>query len=259
MLEHDGRRVIRGVRDAYRRTFKCAPHTGRLQVMVFALKEQNRIIGQLRREANSNFMLLDDRSRRTQDLVQKLVAKVRSYFVEMEAIGTTCTVQYSTVVLLARIHETVSVSSLLRGGPFFHLMNSLMLCILSNQTVAHTVVVLLLPVYVYAGGGGCNSTFQWASTARVRTVSVSNVTGYIGGHMPSMALNEAPLTRMLDTQIPFHFFQINVQEAQLQKAQGTITTMQGEMEHMRGKVEEALKLIDVAKKLEEKIVSVQHR
>lgn len=45
--------------------------------MVFALKEQNRIIGQLRREANANFMLLDDRSRRTQDLVQKLVGKVR--------------------------------------------------------------------------------------------------------------------------------------------------------------------------------------
>lgn len=65
---------------------KCASHTGRFQVMVFALKEQNRIIGQLRREANANFMLLDDRSRRTQDLVQKLVAKVRSYFVEMEAI-----------------------------------------------------------------------------------------------------------------------------------------------------------------------------
>lgn len=45
--------------------------------MVFALKEQNRIIGQLRREANANFMLLDDRSRRTQDMVQKLVGKVR--------------------------------------------------------------------------------------------------------------------------------------------------------------------------------------
>lgn len=44
--------------------------------MVFALKEQNRIIGQLRREANANFMLLDDRSRRTQELVQKLVGKV---------------------------------------------------------------------------------------------------------------------------------------------------------------------------------------
>lgn len=44
--------------------------------MVFALKEQNRIIGQLRREANANFMLLDDRSRRTQDLVQKLLGKV---------------------------------------------------------------------------------------------------------------------------------------------------------------------------------------
>lgn len=52
----------------------CAnsPH----QVMVFALKEQNRIIGQLRREANANFMLLDDRSRRNQDMVQKLVGKV---------------------------------------------------------------------------------------------------------------------------------------------------------------------------------------
>lgn len=35
--------------------------------------------------------------------------------------------------------------------------------------------------------------------------------------------------------------------------------MQGEMEHMRSKIEEALKLIDMAKKLEEKIVSVQHR
>lgn len=46
--------------------------------MIFALKEQNRIIGQLRREANANFMLLDDRSRRTQDLVQKLVGKVSS-------------------------------------------------------------------------------------------------------------------------------------------------------------------------------------
>lgn len=48
------------------------------QVMVFALKEQNRIIGQLRREANANFTLLDDRSRNTQDLVQKLVGKVIS-------------------------------------------------------------------------------------------------------------------------------------------------------------------------------------
>lgn len=46
------------------------------QVVVFTLKEQNRIIGQLRKEANANFMLLDDRSRRTQDLVQKLVTKV---------------------------------------------------------------------------------------------------------------------------------------------------------------------------------------
>eukprot|EP00903_Cladosiphon_okamuranus_P007597 g7368.t1 len=97
------------------------------KVMVFALKEQNRIIGQLRREANANFLLLDDRSRRTQDLVQKLLGK------------------------------------------------------------------------------------------------------------------------------------INSQETQLQKAEGTITTMQGEMENMRGKIEEALKLIDIAKKLEEKIVSVQHR
>ncbi|CAM9779867.1 unnamed protein product [Pylaiella littoralis] len=97
------------------------------KVMVFALKEQNRIIGQLRREANANFMLLDDRSRRTQELVQKLVGK------------------------------------------------------------------------------------------------------------------------------------INNQETQLQKAEVTITMMQGEMEHMRSKIEEALKLIDMAKKLEEKIVSVQHR
>eukprot|EP00752_Nemacystus_decipiens_P003183 g2945.t1 len=95
--------------------------------MVFALKEQNRIIGQLRREANANFMLLDDRSRRTQDLVQKLVGK------------------------------------------------------------------------------------------------------------------------------------INSQETQLHKAQETITTMQGQMENMRSKIEEALKLIEIAKKLEEKIVSVQHR
>lgn len=31
------------------------------------------------------------------------------------------------------------------------------------------------------------------------------------------------------------------------------------MEDMRSKIEEALKLIDIAKKLEEKIVSVQHR
>lgn len=47
--------------------------------MVFALKEQNRIIAQLRREANANFTLLDDRSRHTQGLVQKLVGKVRSF------------------------------------------------------------------------------------------------------------------------------------------------------------------------------------
>ncbi len=53
--------------------------------------------------------------------------------------------------------------------------------------------------------------------------------------------------------------QISTQETQLQKAEGTITTMQGEMEGMRSKIEEALKLIDIAKKLEEKIVSVQHR
>ncbi|CAM9588789.1 unnamed protein product [Laminaria digitata] len=97
------------------------------KVMVFALKEQNRIIAQLRREANANFALLDDRSRNTQGLVQKLVGK------------------------------------------------------------------------------------------------------------------------------------INDQGSQIKRAEGTITTMQGEMEHMRGKIEEALKLIDIAKKLEEKIVSVQHR
>lgn len=54
-------------------------------------------------------------------------------------------------------------------------------------------------------------------------------------------------------------FQINTQETQLQKAEETITTMRGEMENMRSKIEEALKLIDIAKKLEEKIVSVQHR
>lgn len=54
-------------------------------------------------------------------------------------------------------------------------------------------------------------------------------------------------------------YQINDQESQIKRAEGTITTMQGEMEHMRGKIEEALKLIDIAKKLEEKIVSVQHR
>ena len=53
--------------------------------------------------------------------------------------------------------------------------------------------------------------------------------------------------------------QINDQESQIKRAEGTITTMQGEMEHMRGKIEEALKLIGIAKKLEEKIVSVQHR
>lgn len=53
--------------------------------------------------------------------------------------------------------------------------------------------------------------------------------------------------------------QINTQETQLQKAEGTIITMQGEMQQMRSKIEEALKLIEMAKKLEEKIVSVQHR
>ncbi|CAM9155535.1 unnamed protein product [Sphacelaria rigidula] len=95
--------------------------------MVFALKEQNRIIGQLRKEANANFMLLDDRSRRTQDLVQKLTSK------------------------------------------------------------------------------------------------------------------------------------INAQENKIQKANATIATIQDEVKHMRGKVEEALKLIGTTKKLEEKIVSVQHR
>lgn len=53
--------------------------------------------------------------------------------------------------------------------------------------------------------------------------------------------------------------QINAQENQIQKANATITTMQDEMKHMRSKVEEALKLIAVTKKLEEKIVTVQHR
>lgn len=59
--------------------------------------------------------------------------------------------------------------------------------------------------------------------------------------------------------ISIPYFQINAQEIELQKAEGTITTMQGEMQSMRSKIEEALKLIDIAKKLEEKIVSVQHR
>ena len=51
--------------------------------MVFALKEQNHIIGQLRREANANFMLLDDRSRRTHDIVQKLMGKVGVWLFEL--------------------------------------------------------------------------------------------------------------------------------------------------------------------------------
>lgn len=58
---------------------------GAYQVMVFALKEQNRIIGQLRREANANFMLLDDRSRRTQELVHKLLGKVRAMLAAYES------------------------------------------------------------------------------------------------------------------------------------------------------------------------------
>lgn len=53
--------------------------------------------------------------------------------------------------------------------------------------------------------------------------------------------------------------QINAQETQIQKAEATITTLQGEMQNMRSKVEEALTLIDVVKKLEDRIVSVQHR
>lgn len=53
--------------------------------------------------------------------------------------------------------------------------------------------------------------------------------------------------------------QIDSQKTQIQEANATITTMHGEMEHMRGKVDEALKLIDVAKSLEEKIASVQKR
>lgn len=56
--------------------------------MVFTLKEQNRIIGQLRREANANFMLLDDRSRRTQELVQKLVGKVRNISLSVTTLVT---------------------------------------------------------------------------------------------------------------------------------------------------------------------------
>lgn len=93
--------------------------------MVFALKEQNRIIGQLRREANANFMLLDDRSRRTQELVQKLVAKVGSCCsVEIEAIGMmTCTAQYNNLgggaFLPTWTGPCLKCSSLLRSGPFF--------------------------------------------------------------------------------------------------------------------------------------------
>lgn len=55
---------------------------------MLALKEQNRIIGQLRREANSNFMLLDDRSRQTQDIVQTLVGKVGPS--TAESLSQTC-------------------------------------------------------------------------------------------------------------------------------------------------------------------------
>lgn len=67
------------------------------------------------------------------------------------------------------------------------------------------------------------------------------------------------LTTVVTVKTMLRISQLNDQETQIKRAEGTITTMQGEMEHMRGKIEEALKLIDIAKKLEEKIVSVQHR
>lgn len=75
---------------------------------------------------------------------------------------------------------------------------------------------------------------------------------------PNVILDLPPETFSMNPCI-VHRRQIDSQKTQIQEANATIRTMHGEMEHMRGKVDEALKLIDVAKSLEEKIASVQKR
>eukprot|EP00904_Undaria_pinnatifida_P004229 jgi/Undpi1/13807/HiC_scaffold_9.g03458.m1 len=80
------------------------------KVMVFALKEQNRIIGQLRREANANFTLLDDRSRNTQDLVQKLVGKINAQESQIQrAEGTITTMQGEMEHMRGKIEEALKL------------------------------------------------------------------------------------------------------------------------------------------------------
>ncbi|CAM9160054.1 unnamed protein product [Ectocarpus sp. 4 AP-2014] len=80
------------------------------RVMVFALKEQNRIIGQLRREANANFMLLDDRSRRTQDLVQKLVGKINTQETQLQkAEGIITAMQGEMQHMRGKIEEALKL------------------------------------------------------------------------------------------------------------------------------------------------------
>ncbi|CAM9383902.1 unnamed protein product, partial [Scytosiphon promiscuus] len=80
------------------------------KVMVFTLKEQNRIIGHLRREANANFMLLDDRSRRTQELVQKLVGKINTQETQLQkAEGTIVTMKGEMEQMRGKIEEALKL------------------------------------------------------------------------------------------------------------------------------------------------------
>ncbi|CAM9935547.1 unnamed protein product [Ascophyllum nodosum] len=81
------------------------------KVMVFALKEQNHIIGQLRREANANFMLLDDRSRRTHDIVQKLMGKIDAQDAQLQKSNETITtLQGEMVQMRSKVEEALKLS-----------------------------------------------------------------------------------------------------------------------------------------------------
>lgn len=80
---------------------------------MLALKEQNRLIGQLRREANSNFMLLDDRSRQTQDLVQTLVGKVGPS--TAGSLSRTCRCKCIAFLCVLSVSKKQSIGGIRRG------------------------------------------------------------------------------------------------------------------------------------------------
>ncbi|CAM9885072.1 unnamed protein product, partial [Discosporangium mesarthrocarpum] len=86
------------------------------KVMVFTLKEQNRIISQLRKEVNSNFMLLDDRSRKTQNIVQTLVGKIKDQEEELaQARGEMTAMQGDMVTMAEKVEEALKLADVAKA------------------------------------------------------------------------------------------------------------------------------------------------